>query len=434
LKRVHDLKPNEYTKLEDTSTSEVLNMVLGYDDDEVLTGSARLKQKVKRRREGSDSEVLGRMPVGGAGDVSEFDLMPPDSINQTESDDTYPSIFDAPPEDESETVMGSAKLRKKSAFRSKGAAFRGEDAPAPFKSLSYVGAAFPRLATALQKHRALEPLSRTVRVDTDETFGSLVADHGVKELERRISELRAIVEEHMADHHGAEVSQLRQWDEIVGAAKLADDLSAAKDTGDAVDALPAVPLDLPDFAEKLVKAWRDGDTIVVSVRFGAPDGTPRVATMAARPTTDVEAVADGAMKAGMDPAVVLGALPDLVDRACAKRLVKDVAGAALKVQRRLDVLGMSHGKAEPLLLVGAAGTRAPLAALMDVQQRANAGDHQAKRELAKLEGCATSPGASVLGGLLKEARSRLHKAKKHAPAQVGKLTYAQRYAMTMDLL
>lgn len=393
-----------YASLEDASSRDVLHLMLGAPQEGAVD---------------EDVEVFGRMPVGL--DESEFDLMPPLEANVDPADDgTYDSIFSEPADDESvegEHDNASARRRRERRVRYHLHGDDGEDVPA-FKP--NVADAFPRYTEALRRYKSSEPMSRALRVDTDETHGQFVAESAVRELGRRLNELRAAVEQHESDGHGPPAAHLSQWDEVIGAAKLVEDLSAAQTASDAADALPQVDVDLPDFARDKVKCWRDGDAVVVSLRFGAMDGTPRIATMAAKPRADADEVAAAAARSGVDPAVVLGALPALVDRACAKRLVKDVAGAALKVQRRVDLLGMD----EPLILVGAGGRTAPVAALMDLQQQADAGDAQARREVSALDAaCSTVAGA---GGrhVMAEARRRLASAR----AASAPRTYAQRYA------
>jgi hypothetical protein len=182
--------------------------------------------------------------------------------------------------------------------------------------------------------------------------------------------------------------------------------------------MPQVPLDLPDFAKGKVTCYRDGDCVVVSIHFQAADGKGRIATMAARPTANVEELAGWALRSGMNPITILGALPDAVDVACGKRLLRDVAGAALKCQRRVDVVGMDGDG--PLLLGCRGSGSAPVAAAMHLEQLAGAGHVQAKREVRKLS--SGRLGASVL----EDARKRL--AKGHEEKAKRKYGFASRYA------
>jgi hypothetical protein len=359
----------------DSKTSEVLSMLSREDDD----------------------VTFGRMPVGGSGDESDFDYLPPLEVDIT-------------PEMAEEMEM-----------------FSGDDdeEAAPFESHEEV---FPLFKQALRRFKAAEPRKRVVRIDTDNTFGSFVSDAAVKEIARRVDELRTALEAHESDHHGPKSSPMRKWDEIMGAAEALSDLSESKTPEDAAKALPSVPLDLPAFAEGKVRCWKDGDVVVCSMRFSAHDGTARVATSAALPRAHADDVLGWALKAGVDPVKVLGALPDLSAVACGKRLVKDVAGAALAARGRVDVCGMSDDdNAAPLLLASGAvaAGRAPLAALMHLQQRADAGDSQAAKEMAIIRTAAETPsGRKIAKPLLLMAENRLSKGR----SQKQKSNFLQRYA------
>lgn len=321
-----------------------------------------------------DIEIFGRMPVGSELDVSDFDELP---RNEVELNEDTAAEFDI-------QLAGAEPAEE---FES----------PPPDQ--------LPILRSAMRHFQDSESPDRTVRIDTDETYGDFVCKAAVREIERRLNELREAVEEHAADHHGGEMKPMRQWDEILGAAQTIADLRSAASPGDAVNAMPEVPLDLPDFAQGKVRAWRDGPCVVVSLRFCAADGTPRIATGATRPTADAEDVAGCAIQQGVDPVTVLGALHHLSGVAAGKRLVRDIAGCALKVHRRADVLGMR----EPVLLIGGAtGGNPPLAAIMYLQQLCNSGDKQACKEMRILEAVAQTPsGQQVAAPLLQEAKRRL---------------------------
>jgi hypothetical protein len=251
-----------------------------------------------------------------------------------------------------------------------------------------------------------------VRIDTEATYGSFVCERAVEEIARRVDELRALVEAHLADGHGPEVKKLARWrTDIIGAAESVADLRNAESPRDALRKMPAVPLNLPPFAEGKIDCWRDGDHVICSIRFLAADGGKRVATMAAKPRADVDEAAKWALESGVEPAAVLGALEDVTSVVCGQRLVQDVAGAALRAHERFDVCGMEEAdeEAEPLVLVGAPeeGT-APLAALMYLEQRAQAGDLQAQRERELIERAAKTPsGRKIAAPLIEEARARL---------------------------
>jgi hypothetical protein len=141
-------------------------------------------------------------------------------------------------------------------------------------------------------------------------------------------------------------------------------------------------------------------------------------------------VANWIARAGVDPVTVLGVLPDLADVACGKRLVRDVAGAALKAQRRSDVCGMDGDEnAEPLLLTspGAEDT-APLAALMYVEQKADAGHPQAQREMKLLQIAAQTPaGQQIAAPILAESTKRLEAGREMKALAAPKRTLADYY-------
>lgn len=360
---VRILSSEGHGKLTDASTNEVLTMVLGLDDDDVFYGN---------------DITVGRMPVGM--DESEFDALPRNE-NEITPDEA----------EEYELFTGDAE---------------------PFAPPTEE--TFPFFKKALRHFQSTEEKPRVVRIDTDETYGNFVCEKAIKEIARRVDELRDALEQHMSDEHGPPAAPMRRWD-ILGAAQSVATLQSARDAMEATQALPQVPLDLPLFAEGKVKCWREGSDIVCSMRFSAVDGTPRIATMAARPRADEEEISRWAVRAGIDPVTVLGVVPDLAAVACGKKLVRDVAGAALSAQRRLDVFGM-ESDAEPLLLARPASPNAaPLAALMYVQQAADAGDPQALRELAIIHHAAASPlGQKIAAPMLAESRARLEAGRRAA--------------------
>lgn len=358
-----------------------------------------------------DEDEIGRISVAEGGDISEWDLLPRREVDITKE------------------VVEETDL------------FAGADEPkaAPFSAPTE--RAFPVLTAALRRYGDEESQPSVVRIDTDKTYDGFVCERAVQELQRQVDALRDALQEHLDEHSieahpGFErpVKKLRRFD-VLGAAGAVSKITKAKTAGDAVDAMPKVPVDVPAYAEGKVKCWRDGDAVVCSMRFQAADGTGRVATMAAKPKADVADVLGAAIRAGINPARVLGVLPDLAEAACAKRLVRDVAGAALASHRRLDVCGMADDESlnEPLLLpAGEADGRAPVAALMDVTQRAENGDKQAQKEVVKLETLASTPaGQKAVAPLMAEARARLadgkakaRAAKEHKPFLARYLDYA----------
>lgn len=343
-----------------------------------------------------DITVLGRMPVGGAGDPSEFDFAARDEVDLTPEQAEY--------------------------------LFAGDDV-AQFESP--VEETFPLFSSALRRYKGAERPSRALRVDTDETYGDLVSDAAVREIDRRLSALEEAFAKHEVDafahpheHVGRHMVPATRED-VLGVAESVSKLKAATTPEEVMESMPQVPLDLPEFARGAVKCWRDGDAICVSIRFSSANDEPRIATMAARPRVD-ESAARWAMQQGADPTTVLGALDDLAAVATGKRLVRDVAGCALKVRERTDVLGM----AKPVMLVrSTAEGAAPIAATMHVQQLAESGNLQAKKEMAMLHAAAMTPtGLKVAAPVLVEADRRLNAGRAMVAAGKKKPALLDNYA------
>lgn len=332
--------------------------------------------------------IFGRMPVGL--EVSEFDALP-----------TLASEIDRPELAEvDEVVLGD---------------------PDPFEEEEEH---FPTFKDALARFEDGESASRIARIDNDATYNAFVCERALKEIDRRVRELRTAVEEHLSDPHGGKIHTLRAWDEILGAAEAITDLRRAPSSDAAVSAMPSVLVDIPDYAVGKVKCWRDGDSIVCSMRFEAADGSPRIATVAARPQVNADALAEQAARAGIEPVTLLGVLPDLAEAACGKRLLRDTARAALRAREREDVLGMAD---EPVMLVSEGNTgMAPLAAMMEVQQRAEAGDPQAQLEVRKFHKVAQQ--APGLKPLLVAAKTRLDRARQHKVRE-RRPSFMKRYAL-----
>lgn len=373
----------------DSSASEVLPM-LRYQDEDV---------------------VFGRNYTGL--DVNEFDVLSP-YLTDVTAEQLSAGAGDA---------IGAVER-----FRASNGQWDpfDEEAPAPFEAPA--APQFPVFSAALRRFQEAETSPRVVRVDDESSYGAFMCEAAVKELDRRLRELRGAVEQHLADHHGGPVSPLSQWD-VLGAAKVVTRLRGATDARDAAEKMPQVALDLPDYARGAVRCWRDGGHVVVSIDFQAADGSPRTATSAAPMSSEVDEVAGWALRQGHDAVSVLGALPDLAAAATGRRLVREVAGAALEAHRRLDVCGMRPGAGPVIIFGGAEGGSAPLAALMYLQQRCDAGDAQACREMGKIQAAATSPvGQRVAAPLLAEAQRRLDAGRAQAVLGSARKTLASSYA------
>lgn len=283
--------------------------------------------------------IFGRMPEAADLDIEPFDVLPTMLVNVTP--------------DEMEALEGESKE------------------------------SFPTLRRALRYFRKNERNSRPVRIDTDKSYGTFMCEQAVRELERRMAQLEEALAAHEADPYAHQEGYGE--DEVLGAARVVERIKNAKTPAQAARALPAVPVALPDFAKGKVKCWKDGDRVCCSVRFQAADGTARVATMCAKPKVDKGSAEAWANCTGHDADDVLGALAEVADATVAERLVKDVAGAAMAAQRRLDVCGMTDDD-EPLELK-TADTRgtAHESALVHLQARCEAGDQQACEEMKAIE-------------------------------------------------
>ena len=351
-------------------------------------------------------EEIGRMSEGL--DESEFDDLPAFEWDITPEQAAEASLYSSAGEFPPTQMQGDDDE---------------DDKPAPFAQPA--PGVFPTFTRALAHFQSQSTPLRVARIDTDKSYEKLVGDAAIRELSRRLNELRAFVEGHVRDldvHNSFTPSKtpMSGWNEVIGCAQTINAIRGADTVDDMTDAM-AVPLDLPDFAQGKVKCWRDGDVVVVSLRFAAADGTPRYATMAGKPRVDTDDVLGWAQRSGVDPVTILGAAMDLADAACGKRLVRDAAQAALSAQRRVDVVGMQLDD-DPVVLTNVEGDEeeAPLAALMYVQQRADAGDKQAQHEMSLIETAAkTKRGKEVALPLLKEAKKRLSDGRKNGQHLLG---------------
>lgn len=322
---------------------------------------------------------IGRISAGWDADT-DFDALPPRLVDVTDADVASADLFQG---DEGE---GDGELR--------------EFEPAID--------AFPVYKGALLHFQEIEQKPRAVRIDTPKTYQGFGVDKALREIERRTQDLRRAIEQHEADHHGAKVAPMRQWEEIIGALEAISDLHASKSGGEAVAKLPQIPLTVPDHAKDHVKCWRDGDNVIVSLEFAMPDGSHRIATMGQKQHLDEESVVGWAEQHGYDPITVLGVAPVLASVATGKRLVRDAAAAAVNAQSRHDVQRMTDADEEPVVMIGLGNKSAPLAALMYLHQRADSGDAAAQRELDIMEKAAKTPiGQRVAAPVLAEARRRL---------------------------
>lgn len=398
---------HEYTQLIDLSTGkstpvtldvehnpgEVLTMVVGDEEDDQM-----------------DNVTVGRMPVGM--DESDFDYLPT-------------RVVDMDPEDPWQTDSFSGDDRPSKAHRvnrvkDDGALDEQDDSeeiesPSVFRSPSPpVAESFPVFKQELAKAQAGDDKPRAVRIDTEQSYDGFVCERAIKEIARRTDELRSALEDHLAAHETDEhpgfkskAKQMRKWDEVLGAVKAVTKIKGAATAAEAADAMPQIPLDIDPDLKGSIKCWKDGKNIVCSIKFQAADGTGRIATMAAKPKLDAEIVG-WALRSGVNPVTVLGMLPTAANVACGKKLVKDVAGAALESYRRIDVCGMAGDK-EPLLLAsGGDANSASVKALMMLEKRANSGDSQAARELGVIRlASKTTSGQKIAAPLLEEASRRL---------------------------
>jgi hypothetical protein len=358
---------NQTEEIVPAKTKEILSMLRPVDDN--------------------DLHIVGRMSSAADGDISDFDLLPRKHVERNPDDDgLVENPYYNPEVDGGEELAGE---------------------PGPFSSP--IDEQFPVFASALRKYQSEESPRRAVRLDTGRTYDDFVCESAVRELDRRTRELRDAVEAHSADHHGGEVPPMRQWDDVIGA------IESAQTADEAREALPQVPLDVPDYARGKVHCWRDGDAVVCSIHFAAADGSHRVATTSAQPAVDADEITRSAMQAGVDPATVLGMVGEVADAVCGKKLMRDLARAALKTQGAPEVLGMSA----PMVVASGGEGTAPLAALMYLQQECDRGNKDACREMKIIEAAANTPsGRAVAMPILDEAKKRLAVARAEKKATV----------------
>jgi hypothetical protein len=370
---------------------EVMTMVLGGDDD--------------------DMEIFGRMPVGGDLDVSDFDEVMPtraaEVLRALREEQWAKDHPDVKVEDVGPTKWAPGSFDELDMLSG--------EAPAPFQSPGEDQ--FPVFRGALRRFQADQSKPRVVRVDTVETHNDFVCEAAVRELVRRMDELEAALQRHEDDPY----AHRRSRAEVLGAADAVADLHSVETADQAVEKMPTVPLSLPAFAEGAVKCWLDGERVICSIKFATPDGGRRTATMAAHPRIDVEGLVSGARRRGVDPIEVLGALPEVAATETGRRLVREVAGAALRLQEHPDVCGMEQDDEQaPLLLAShekGDESSAPLAALMYLRQRAEQGDEQACRELEAIQRVACTPlGKKIAAPALAESERRLNQGRKEKGA------------------
>lgn len=167
---------------------------------------------------------------------------------------------------------------------------------------------------------------------------------------------------------------------------------------------PEVALNLPVVAKGNIKAWQDGDHVVVSVHFEDKKGGHKIASMSAKSKASTAEVKDRVR--GLSPFEALGALPEITAQATGQKLVKQVARVAKQAHDDAEVCGMDGS--EPLVRRTGEGGNPTLAALMWLQQRAEAGDPQAAAELTIMRNAAeTDSGKKIAAPLLAEASRRL---------------------------
>lgn len=396
------------------TTSEVLEMVLGRDDDAVF----------------DEDIVFGRLSQGF--DVSDFDVMPRDRIYDT------PNQSEGAAGDELDLLAGDEEIEDD--------VEEIEDVPSVFQSPAREQ--FPVFKQALREFQA-EGKPKVARIDNDGTYGEFVCEKAVNELTRRMDALEEALHAHMGDEHAHHVDRVMDAmeehiddpfahqsrlvrglrnSEILGAAQAISDIQYAPSPDAALEAMPQIPINVPPFAEGKVKCWKDGDFVICSMKFEGPDGAARFATMASKPKIDEQSVESWAVRNNIDPVDLLGMLDDAADVACGKRLVRDTARAALRAQECDDVKDMDD---EPVLLGSNGSGSAPLAALMYVQQRADAGDGQAQSEMSKIRLAAqTKSGRVIAAPLLDEADRRLSEAKQEQTQISGSSgSFADRYAL-----
>lgn len=237
------------------------------------------------------------------------------------------------------------------------------------------------------KYKAAAPAPKIVRVDTEESYGKWKDEKRapyLAELEARLDALEAAVAEHVADHHGGgrmaaleralaeHIAQGHHDSEVLGA-----DVDRARTR--ALVCGDRVPLSLPPASADKINSWQDGDRIYCSVRLPGPDNKARIATTSTPVQRHVEEVVSYAAAAGVDPFEVMGVLPVLAQVLGGGSLVTQLCTAAPELLTRPEVVsgGVFVGLMKPKSDAG-------VAAIMDLAQRAKAGDSKAMGELQKI--------------------------------------------------
>lgn len=255
--------------------------------------------------------------------------------------------------------------------------------PAPF-ALAFASR-FPLLHAAYERFRMAFPRKKIVRVDTEQSYGAWRDARRTPYLVD-LAQRTAALEEAQAHEDEENV--------VLFGAAVARAAEAAKYGG------TRVPLSLhPEDAGK-IDCWRDGEEVLCSVRFAAA-GAPRVATTGVPFEACVEEAARYADAAGIDPMVIVGALPTIAGILGGSALIGQLCQMTRSLREEPEVR-----RGTPF--VGEATSRgdAALTAAATVLYRSKQGDRDATFEIGRLRG---APGGEAL---LTEAAKRLACARK----------------------
>lgn len=230
---------------------------------------------------------------------------------------------------------------------------------------------FPMLRNIYARFEELTPRDNIVRVDTEDSFGEFVGTKPFLELDRRVRELRAAIEEHAHERkHGKPVA-MSKWDAILGEANA---LATAKEQG-ADGGGRMVPLMLPPWADGKVHCWQEGDRVCCSMRIPAPDGRTLVATASTPIAEHAHDVMGYAARAGVGVVDVVGMAPHLACMMGAGSLLPQLASATP------SLIDAHEASCAPSSVHKIIPCEDPcLAAIMGLAQMAQSGDPQACNE------------------------------------------------------
>ena len=256
-----------------------------------------------------------------------------------------------------------------------------------------LGDGFPLLASLYERFDSITPSEKVVAVSDDAGYDEFVRTRPFLELDRRVRELRSVVEQHARQRkHTGKAPNMSAWDAILGEAQ---DIAAASAGDDNM-----IPLKLAPWANGKIQCWREGDLICCSLRASDRKGNKGI-VMSSTPIEDhADDVARYVANSGVNPVDILGMTTHL---ACM------LGGGGLATQL---------AQATPQLLAAHVAARAPvtthkivaatdpsIAAIMGLCHMAQSGNRQAAQEWRDLADAAQDD--EELAGAIADGTNRL---------------------------